>query len=50
MSIGEGLGIWVAALLTLVMFSFVYRDNPAYKIGEHLFLGVSLGYSWCLYY
>jgi hypothetical protein len=50
MSIGETLGIWVAALLTLVMFSFIYRDNPLYKIGEHLFLGVSLGYSWCLYY
>lgn len=50
MSIGETLGLWTAALLTLVMFSFIYRDNPVYKVGEHLFLGVSLGYSWCLYY
>jgi hypothetical protein len=50
MNIGDTLGLWVAALLTLVMFSFIYRDNPVYKVGEHLFLGVSLGYSWCLYY
>jgi hypothetical protein len=37
-------GIWVAALLTLFIFSFLYRDNPFYKFAEHLFVGVSAGY------
>jgi hypothetical protein len=36
--------IWVAALLTLCIFSFLYRDNPFYKFAEHLFVGVSAGY------
>ncbi len=35
---------WVAALLTLMIFSFLYRDNPFYKFAEHLFVGVSAAY------
>ncbi len=38
------LGIWVGALLTLCVYSFLYRDNPFYKFAEHLFVGVSAGY------
>jgi hypothetical protein len=41
---GTWWGIWVAALLTLFIFSFLYRDNPLYKFAEHLFVGVSAGY------
>jgi hypothetical protein len=37
--------IWVSAILTLAIFSFLYRDNPFYKFGEHLFVGVANGYS-----
>ena len=37
-------GIWVGALLTLCIFSFLYKDNPFYKLAEHLFVGVSAGY------
>jgi hypothetical protein len=44
MTPGELIGTWVAAGLTLMMFSFIYRDNTAFKIGEHLYLGVSVGY------
>ncbi|GJM45218.1 MAG: hypothetical protein DHS20C21_20600 [Gemmatimonadota bacterium] len=36
--------IWVGALLTLMIFSFLYRDNPLYKFAEHLFVGVSAAY------
>ena len=41
----EIIGIWIAAFLTLMMYSFLYKDNPFYKFGEHLYLGVSVGYS-----
>ena len=41
-----GTFLWttIGALLTLATLSFLYRDNPFYKIIEHLFVGVSVGY------
>jgi hypothetical protein len=38
------ISVWIAAFLTLGIFSFLYRDNPVYKFCEHLFVGVSAGY------
>ena len=40
----EIFGIWVAALLTICIYSFLYRDNPFYRFAEHLFVGISVGY------
>lgn len=34
----------IAGLLTLAIFSFLYRDNPVYKMAESLLIGVSMGY------
>jgi hypothetical protein len=50
MHLSASLGVWVAALLTLGIFSFLYKDNPAYKLCEHLFVGVSAGYYVVLNY
>ena len=36
-------GIWVSIFLTLAIFSFLYDDNPIYKLAENLFLGISIG-------
>jgi len=36
--------LWIGALLTLMIFSFLYKDNPFYKFAEHLFVGVSAAY------
>jgi hypothetical protein len=41
---GVTLGTWVAALLTLSIFSFLYKDNAVYKMAEHVFIGISAGY------
>ena len=38
------IGIWVAAFLTLSIYSFLYKDNPLYRFAEHLFIGISVGY------
>jgi len=35
---------WVAAILTLSIYSFLYKDNPFYKVAEHLVVGISVGY------
>jgi hypothetical protein len=40
----ETIGIWFGAFLTLCIFSFLYKDNPFYKLAEHLFVGISAGY------
>ena len=37
-------GAWVAIFLTMAILSFLYGDNPFYKLAEHLFIGVSIGY------
>lgn len=42
---GTIIGIWIAAGLTLCIYSFLYKDNPFYKFAEHLFVGVSAGYT-----
>jgi lipoprotein signal peptidase len=45
MSFEELLGAWIATGLTLFIFSFLYQDNPLFKIAEHLYVGVSVGYT-----
>lgn len=38
------LGLWLAAFFTLAIFSFLYRDNPFYKVAEAVLVGVSAAY------
>ncbi len=40
----EHVGLWLAAFLTLGIYSFLYRDNPWYKLSEAIFIGISAGY------
>jgi hypothetical protein len=40
----EIIGVWCVVLLTLSIFSYLYGDNPFYKVAEHIFVGVSAGY------
>jgi len=47
---GTTISTTVAALLTLAVFSFLYRDNPFYKFAEHLVVGVSAGYWMVILY
>ncbi|OQW33447.1 MAG: hypothetical protein A4E19_03340 [Nitrospira sp. SG-bin1] len=37
-------GAWVATGLTLLIFTFLYKDNSLFKLAEHLYVGVSVGY------
>lgn len=47
-SMGTIIGTWLAGFLTLAILSFLYKDNPFYKLAEHLYVGVSAGY-WLIY-
>jgi hypothetical protein len=44
-------GIWIAGVLTIGIISFLYKDNPVYKMCEAVFVGISAGYWFVsLYY
>lgn len=40
----EGAVLWLGALATLALYSVLYRENPVYRIAEHVFLGLATGY------
>ena len=42
--------VWIAAALTLAVFSFLYKDNPFFCFAEHLLVGLSAGYLICTYW
>ena len=43
-SLWTTVGIWSAALMTLGILSFLFRDNPFYKVCESILIGVSAAY------
>ena len=44
------IGAWVATGLSLFMYSFLYKDNPFFKLSEHIYVGVSVGYTLMITY
>ncbi|NJO83341.1 MAG: hypothetical protein HC828_11320 [Blastochloris sp.] len=47
---GEILTRLIAGLLTLFVLSRIAGDNPAFRIAQYLFVGVSLGYGFVVLY
>lgn len=50
MSISTDPWIWIASLLSLAIFSFLYKDNPFYRLAEHVFVGVANGWAVTFYW
>ncbi len=42
---GDVIGGILAAVLTVMVFSYLLGANPLYRLAQHLFVGVSLGYA-----
>lgn len=40
----SGFGTIVAAGFTLFLYSFLYKDNPLFKFGEHVYVGIAAAY------
>jgi hypothetical protein len=38
------LGIWVGAILTLLVFSYLFGDSPLFRLAQAIFVGVAIGY------
>lgn len=41
----DGLGTFIAAGITLSLYSFLYKDNPLFKFAENLYVGVAAAYT-----
>ncbi len=50
MNISTDPWIWIGAILTLAIFSFLYKENPFYRIAEHLYVGIANGYAITFYW
>ena len=37
--------VWMAALLTIMVYSYLLGDNPLYRLAEHIFIGSSVAYA-----
>lgn len=42
------IGKILAALLTLMVFSYLLGNNPLYRLAQHIFVGVAVGYAMLL--
>jgi hypothetical protein len=43
--VSEVFAVWIAAILTLMVYSYLLADNPLYRLAQHLFVGSSVGYA-----
>ncbi len=41
----ERLSVWIGVICTLAIYSILYRENPFYRLFEHLYIGLAAGYS-----
>jgi hypothetical protein len=37
--------VWMAAVGTLAIYSILYKENKAYRMAEHIFIGAATGYT-----
>jgi len=42
--------VWIGVFFTFSVLSFLYKDNPFYKLAEHVTVGVSIGYGAVIIY
>jgi hypothetical protein len=50
MAFVDEIGMWVAFVLTLLVYSYLLGDNPLYRFAEHLFIGSSVAYALVISY
>lgn len=45
MNISTDIWVWIMAACIMSMLSFLYKENPIYRIAEHVFVGGSAGHA-----
>ena len=46
----NNVGVWVGAVLTIAIYSYLFKENKVFEITEHLFLGLATGHAMVLGY
>ena len=46
--VSTSLNIWLSAILTIMAFTFIYKENPLYRFTENLLVAVSAAYTCVL--
>jgi hypothetical protein len=41
----ERAGVWLAAFATISMYSYLFKDNIVFKVGEHIFIGFAAAHT-----
>lgn len=44
MNISTDPWVWIGVFFTLAVLSFLYKDNPFFKLAEHVVVGISVGF------
>jgi hypothetical protein len=44
------IGTIIAGLLTLAIYTFLYKDNPIYRVAESWLIGLSIGYTIVIFW
>lgn len=39
------IGVWIAAILTIMVYSFLLGDNPLFALAEHALVGTAIAYA-----
>jgi hypothetical protein len=40
------IGVWVGVFITLMVLSFLYKENPFFRLTEYVFIGLAAGYAF----
>jgi hypothetical protein len=40
------IGVWVGVFITLMVLSFLYKENPFFRLTEYVFIGLATGYAF----
>ena len=40
------IGVWVGVFITLMVLSFLYKENPFFRLAEYVFIGLAAGYAF----
>jgi len=44
------IGTLIAGILTLAIYTFLYKDNPIYRVAESWLIGLSIGYTLVIFW
>jgi hypothetical protein len=48
--VSGNLGVWIAALLTLAAWSYLWKQNLVFQVVEHVFIGISAAHAMTMAY